>query len=182
MSTTANNCGIHVSRAPCALMRGLSAKGKKQHIWHSPVQMLIVCFPSFNDFPGTETQQTPRQLLRSPAKLLIGAVSETEHCAIHVLEEVRREVRAEQHRPQAFHGPRLLPSSSRRDNENNERLMHELFLQKCMSVLPTEREKQRRTNDGIFIDAAEADREQSAEGFASNLLSGFKGCARFSCI
>lgn len=116
-------------------------KESKQFIWHSPVQMLIVCFPSIYDFPGTETQQTPRQLLRSPAELLIGAVSETEHCAIHVLEEVRREVRAEQHRPQAFHGPRLLPSSSRRDNENNERLIHELFLQKCMSVLPRERER-----------------------------------------
>lgn len=136
-----------MSRAPCALMRGLNAKGKKQFIWHSPVQMLIVCFPSFYDFPGTETQQTPRQLLRSPAELLIGAVSETEHCAIHVLEEVRREVRAEQHRPQAFHGPRLLPSSSRRDNENNERLMHELFLQKCMSVLPGEREREAKEDE-----------------------------------
>lgn len=116
-------------------MRELSGESKKEVMQHSPFRMLIVCFPSLDDLPGTQTQQAPRQLLRSPAELLIRAVSKTEYRAIHVLEEVQREVGAEQHRPQAFHGPWLLPGSRRRDNEHDERLMHELFLQTLMSVL-----------------------------------------------
>lgn len=144
LSTAAKSCGIHVSRAPCTLMRELSAESEKV-MQHSPFRMLIVCFPSLDDLPGTQTLQAPRQLLRSPAELLIRAVSEPEYRAIHVLEEVRREVGAEQQRPQAFHGPRLLPGSCRRDNEHDERLMHELFLQTLMSVLSRERSEGGRT-------------------------------------
>lgn len=88
--------------------------------------MLIISLSSMTCLRRTQTNQSTRQLLRWPTKLLVRRVTQTENGEMQVLEDIVWQIRPKEHIPKRSHRPGFLSGTRRRNDEYYEIFVDEV--------------------------------------------------------
>ena len=121
---------IHGSKAPSILKWDQQEKPAARNCTgqHQPEMMLIVTLSSMAYLRCTQANQSARQLLRRPTKLLVRRVTQSENGEMQVLKNIVGQVGPKKHVPKHGHWPGFLPRACRRNDEYYEGFVDEVRL------------------------------------------------------